>query len=72
MISLVCLMQIWDLDELLQHPGNNLEREAAAADNNDSDEMEMDMDMEVNPPKSNKGISFWYLNNYCFSIFLLT
>ncbi|XP_024018957.1 WD repeat-containing protein 55 [Morus notabilis] len=49
------MLKIWDLDELLQHPGNNLEREAAAADNNDSDKMEMDMDMEVNPPKSNKG-----------------
>ena len=45
-------MQIWDLNDLLQNPGNALNNQAAVEDR-DSDGMDVD-----NPPKSNKGILF--------------
>ena len=48
-------MQIWNLDDLLQCSGNNLQSEGAATVENDSDEMDMDMDVNP-PPKLNKGI----------------
>ena len=45
-------MQIWDLNDLLQNPGNALNNQAAVEDR-DSDGMDVD-----NPPKSNKGVLF--------------
>ncbi|KAF3447858.1 hypothetical protein FNV43_RR08564 [Rhamnella rubrinervis] len=43
------MLKIWDLDDILQNPGNALNNQAAVEDG-DSDGMDVD-----NPPKSNKG-----------------
>ncbi|KAF3447672.1 hypothetical protein FNV43_RR08375 [Rhamnella rubrinervis] len=52
------MLKIWDLDDILQNPGNALNNQAAVEDG-DSDGMDVD-----NPPKSNKGSDIKAIADY--------